>query len=97
MSDDFLIFCSDFMDIQHLPIFGFLGKLLKKGSFFLYAHISTVSVIVLFCNRLQTFFKVFPNEIANIGSMKTCRVSNFYQTFPLGLSTDRGTEKSKIL
>ena len=68
----FLISISYLVYIQHVSLFCLCAKLLKKLCFFLHAHVSTVSRIVLFRYCVQSFLKIFSDEVADMGAMKSC-------------------------
>ena len=68
----FFISISYLVNIQHVSLFCLCTKFLKKLCFFLYAHVPTVSRIVLFRYRVQVFLKIFSDEVADMGSMKSC-------------------------
>ena len=69
----FFLICSPyFVDVQHLPFFCLFTKLLKKLSFFLYAHVSAVSKIMLFRYSLQAFLKILSDKVTHMRTMKLC-------------------------
>ena len=68
------------MDIQYMSLFRQLAVLLQESSLFLYAHIPSISWIMLFGNGLQSFLKIFPDQIANVRMAESCCVCDLLQT-----------------